>query len=415
MGLYLYLKGGVAMKKIISLFCSLVTALTLTVLAFAVNDSYNVAAAEVYDVPYYYYQLSDNAQKSYDELKEAVLNHQRTIKIRYSINQDDFEQIAELLILHDPTTFNLKSLEAQKVTRSSITFKLNYRYNQESYEKMVEEYEKKVDKILAKLTDDMTTYRKIRVIHDSIINTAVYDIDYKLSDTMYGTLVKKRGKCDGYAKTFAYICEKAGIKAVTVIGTDTYTTDDSMHMWNKVYYKNNWYNVDVTWDDPVSNMKNNRKYEFFMVSDKEFGKTHTEDNLSFDVPKAKDSSKTYFKVYNKHAESLSEAKEMIKTELEKAAKNETTSITFQCSDDETYQKACEYVYDANKICSVLKNVTKNTNSNLIHKIYSYGVDDVHKTIKIYVFYKNKDLDDYYTDTSEVKASTLKTLAEYGIE
>lgn len=403
------------MKKIISFCCSIVTALVLTVSVFAVNDSYNASAAEAYDVPYYYYQMSDNAQKSYDEIKEAVLNHQRTVKIRYSINQDDFEQIAQLLILHDPTTFNLDSIEAQKVTRSSATFKLSYRYNLESYEKMVEEYEKKVDKILAKLTDDMTTYRKIRVIHDSIINTAVYDVDYKLCDTMYGTLVKKRGKCDGYAKTFAYICEKAGIKAVTVIGTDTYTTDDSMHMWNKVYYKNNWYNVDVTWDDPMSNMKNNRKYEFFMVSDKELGKTHTEDNLRFDVPKAKDNSKTYFKVYKKYAESVSEAKEMIKTELEKAAKNGTTSISFQCSDNDVYKSVCEYVYDANTICSVLKSVNKNYNSNLIYKIYSYGTDDVHKTIKIYVFYKNKDLDDYYTDTSEVKSSTLKTLADYGIE
>ena len=122
------------MKKIISFCCSIVTALVLTVSVFAVNASYNASAAEAYDVPYYYYQMSDNAQKSYDEIKEAVLNHQRTVKIRYSINQDDFEQIAQLLILHDPTTFNLDSIEAQKVTRSSATFKLSYRYNLESYE-----------------------------------------------------------------------------------------------------------------------------------------------------------------------------------------------------------------------------------------------------------------------------------------
>ena len=379
------------------------------------NETYNVSADNVYELPYYYYQLSDDAQKSYDELKEAVLNHQRTAKIKYSINQDDFEQIAQLLILHDPMTFNLKSIEAQNVTRNSVTFKINYRYNHESYEKMVEKYEEKVDEILALLDDDMTTYSKIKIIHDAIINRATYDVDYQLSDTIYGTLVKKQGKCDGYAKTFAYICGQAGIRAVTVIGTDSYTTDGSMHMWNKVYYNKKWYNVDVTWDDPVSNMKSNRKYEFFMVSDEEFGETHTEDNLSFDVPSANDSSKTYFKVYKKYAENLSDAKNIIKTELEKAAKSEKTSITLQCATEEVYDSVCEYVIDAKKICSILNDVNKKYSSNLVPKIYSYGVDEIHNTIKIYIFYKDTDLNDYFTDTSKVKSSTLNTLASYGIE
>ena len=116
-----------------------------------------------------------------------------------------------------------------------------------------------------------------------------------------------------------------------------------MHMWNKVYYNKKWYNVDVTWDDPVSNMKDNRKYDFFMLSDMDMRKTHTEDNLSFSVPVAKDSSKTYYKVYKKYAESLSDAKSIIKSELQKAVKKEKTHITIQCSSDEVYESVCKYV------------------------------------------------------------------------
>lgn len=402
------------MKKIISVFLSFVLAFSTFAVTASINDSYVVSAAETYENPYYYYQLSNNAQKAYDEIKSAVLNGEKKVKTGYSLNKGDFNKISELLILHDPETFNLKDIEATSVSNRSITFKLSYRYTYESYKKMVASYEKKIDKILSRLDDDMTTYSKIKIIHDSIANSAVYDIDYKLSDTMYGTLVKGRAKCDGYAKTFAYVCGKAGIRAVTVIGTDIYSTDDSMHMWNKVYYNKKWYNVDVTWDDPVSNMKDNRKYDFFMLSDKDIGITHTEDNLSFEVPAANDSSKTYYKVYKKYAESLSDAKSIIKSELQKAVKKEKIFITLQCSTDEVYNSVYEYVLNTNEICGVLKNAEKNYNSDLISDVYSYGFNDVYRTIKIYIFYDGTELEYYFNNPDEATKHIVDTLEDYGI-
>lgn len=403
------------MKKITSVLLSFIFALITFTTSVSSFEAYSVSAAKVYETPYYYYQMSDNAQKAYDELKEAVLNHKKKVTIKYSINNDDFNEIAELLILHDPMTFNLKDIEATSVKSRSISFKLSYRYTDESYQKMVASYEKKVDKILSRLDDDMTTYSKIKIIHDSIANTALYDVDYKLSDTMYGTLVKGRGKCDGYAKTFAYICGKAGIRTVTVIGKDVYSTDDSMHMWNKVYYNKQWYNVDVTWDDPVSNMSDNRKYEFFMVSDNEIGKTHTEDNLSFKVPAAKDSSKSYFKVYKKYAKSLSDAKSIIKNEVQKAVKKEKIHITLQCATDEVYSNVCDYVLNVDKMHSVLKNIEKNYNSDLLSEVYSYGFNDIHNTVKIYLFYEDTGLSDYFLNPDEESTQIVRTLAEYGID
>lgn len=403
------------MKKITSVFLSFIFAFLAFTVVFSADTACVVSAAEIYETPYYYYQLSDNAQKAYDELKEAVLNHKKNVKINFTINNDDFNEIAELLILHDPMTFNLKDIEATSVKSKSITFKLTYRYTYESYQKMVASYEKKIDKILARLDDDMTTYSKIKIIHDSIANAALYDIDYKLSDTMYGTLVKGRGKCDGYAKTFAYICGRAGIRAVTVIGTDIYSSDGSLHMWNKVYYNEKWYNIDVTWDDPISNMTDNRKYEFFMVSDKELKKTHIEDNLSFAVPTANDSSRTYFKVYNKYAESLSGAKSIIKSELQKAVKNKKIYITLQCSTNEVYDSVCNYVLNTQKIYNILKSASENYNSDLLSEVYSYGFDEIHRTVKIYIFYEDTELSDYFLNTDEASEQIVKTLAVYGIK
>ena len=400
------------MKKIVSLFFSFVFALMSFTTVLTVNDSFNVSAAKVYETPYYYNQMTEDAQDVYDTLKEAVLNCKKTVKIKCDIEQDDFDQIAELLILHDPMTFNLKDIEAQSVTSSSITFKLSYRYTKETYDKMVVSYKKAVDKILEKLDDDMSTYTKIKTIHDSIASSAVYDMDYKLSDTIYGTLVKKKGKCDGYAKTFSYICGQAGIRTVTVIGSDIYTTDGMLHMWNKVYYNKKWYNIDVTWDDPVSNMKANRRYDFFMVSDKNFSKTHTEDNLSFKVPAATDSSKTYFKIYKKYAEDTASAKELLQAELEKAAKSGKKYVTIQCATESSYKNMCNYIYDVDKTCSMLKKAGKK-NKNLVTELYYYGSNDEYRTIKLYLFYKNTDIDEYYT--GDIDDDMVEALDYYGID
>lgn len=401
------------MKKITSVFFSFIFAFMSFTTALSVNDSLSVDAAKVYETPYYYNQMSDDVQEVYDTLKAAILECKKTVKIKCNIDQNDFDQIGELLIYHDPMTFNLKEIEANQITTTTITFKLKYRYSLESYEKMVASYKKAVDKIIAKLDDDMSTYSKIKTIHDSIANLAVYDMDYKLSDTMYGTIVKKRGKCDGYAKTFSYICGQVGIRTVTVIGKDIYSTDDdTLHMWNKVYYNKNWYNVDVTWDDPVGNMKNNRRYDFFMVSDKDFRKTHTENNFSFAVPEAKDSSKTYFKMYKKYAKSTDSAKALILSEMEKAAKNGKKYISIQCATDSVYKNICNYIKDTDEIISDLREAGKR-NKNLVTELYFYGTNDEYRTVKIYLFYKGTDLEDYYTDN--VEKDMAEALYYFGID
>ncbi len=403
------------MKRLITVLFSLVFAfVSISALMFT-NTNYNVSAAKVYETPYYYNQMSENGKKAYKELKKSILNCEKRVKLRIGITESDFQQLAEIFILHDPMTFNLKDMTAENATRSSITFNLSYRYTKESYNKIVKQYEAATQKILNKLDDDMSTYSKIKIIHDSIANSAEYDLDSKLNDTVYGTLVKKKAKCDGYAKTFAYVCGQAGIRVITVIGNDVYTQDDSMHMWNKVYYNKNWYNVDVTWDDPVSNMKNNRKYDFFMVGDEDFSRTHTEYSITFDIPKATDTSKSYFKMYKKYANDLSSAKTIIKSETEKAASNGKTYVVIQCASDKVYKQVQKYILNVDSVSSMLSTVKKNKNKNLISDMYSYAFNDHFKTIKIYIFYKGTDLDDYFTDIDEVDEKTINTLDNYGID
>lgn len=403
------------LRKFLAAFISLAAAFTVTLSAVPNNEAYTAYAEAKIEVPYYYYQMSSDAKSAYRELREAALECKEELTLDVSINQADFDMIAELLILHDPITFNVSDIGAHNITRRSATFDISYTYDKATFDKMTAAYEKRVDKVLAKLNDDMTTYEKIKKIHDLIINNAEYSLDTVNNENIYGTIVKSRGKCDGYSKTFSYICSKAGIRTVTVIGSDLNSPGDIMHMWNKVYYKNKWYNVDVTWDDPVGNMTENMTYNYFMVSDKALTKTHSENNGSFKAPEATDDSKSYYKVYKKYAEDMDSAKSIMKKELKTATKKGKTTISFQCSSEKVFNSVKDYVLNTKNVSAVLKDVKNSNNSKLASDLYSYTFEENRRIVKLIIFYEDTKIEKYFSTLDGISDEMIDVLAKHGIE
>jgi hypothetical protein len=62
--------------------------------------------------------------------------------------------------------------------------------------------------------------------------------------------------CEGYAKSFKYLCDLAEIPCITISGV-AYSDDRwERHMWNAVELDGEWYMVDPTWDDPTYGFQN---------------------------------------------------------------------------------------------------------------------------------------------------------------
>lgn len=401
-------------KKFVSVFLCVITVFTFTSAVFFRSGGITAEAASSFTLPYYYYQMSDEAQDFYLYLRKAIKECRTKIKLNVDFEIEEFGMIVELLVYHDPMMFNLDDIEVLNETRTSVTFGLTYKYDKETYDKMVKEYDKATNRILSKFTDGMSTYNKIKTIHDEIINNAVYDLKASDNDNIYGTLVDNKAKCDGYARTFTYVCGKAGIRTVTVMGNDlTSNSKENGHMWNKVYYNKKWYNIDVTWDDPVSDMKDNLQYDYFMVSDKALENTHEEDNLSFKVPEANDDTRGYYVVNKKYATSNQEAENLIKSELRNAARSGKKSFSIKFASKDIMDHVSDYLKDSDKMFNVFKDVVNSTDKKLAGAYY-YSFDKNLLTVRVYIFYEDTKLEDYFFDPEGVSEEDLEVLEEYGI-
>ncbi|MEQ8197793.1 MAG: transglutaminase domain-containing protein [Clostridiaceae bacterium] len=91
-------------------------------------------------------------------------------------------------------------------------------------------------------------------MHDYIINNTEYDYKNYKNKTIpnddniaYGVLVNKTAICGGYSEAMYRLLTAAGIESKVVFGD----SEGEGHAWNMVKLNENYYHVDVTFDDPV--------------------------------------------------------------------------------------------------------------------------------------------------------------------
>lgn len=61
------------------------------------------------------------------------------------------------------------------------------------------------------------------------------------------TLTSKKGICYDFAHLFAALCRSQNIPCYVIDGTKIDNVNYH-HTWNRVYFNNSWWNVDITFD-----------------------------------------------------------------------------------------------------------------------------------------------------------------------
>ena len=145
------------------------------------------------------------------------------------------------------------------------------------------EVEKAVSGYLEKQDKNAGEYDRIKAAYDYIIDTTDYDDDDPDDQNIYSVFARKRSVCAGYSKAFQYLLKRQGISCLYVSGINEKKKE--AHAWNIVQCGGRYYQVDVTWGDPVySNAEDQlpkekriKSYDYLCCTDAEIKKTHTID------------------------------------------------------------------------------------------------------------------------------------------
>ena len=107
-----------------------------------------------------------------------------------------------------------------------------------------------------------TDEEKVQAIYNWIIHNFEYDYDYHAIIQYFDiqrTLRTHKGVCYDFSNLFAALCRSQNIPCYVVDGTSYKTA--AQHTWNRVYYDNSWWDVDVT-NDITANEHSQTPYGF---------------------------------------------------------------------------------------------------------------------------------------------------------
>lgn len=303
----------------------------------------------VYDTStrYGYTTLNDEEKALYNAIVEGARNFRYKICPEDAFTLEEWAKIYGMVYNQEPQLFYL-SPKIKVGTIFYITKDVN------EINTMQKSIDKTVNALLEEANAKSTTFDKLKVFHDYLVlnstfllegegyNTTIYNAFG--SDAEQGEL-----QCSGYARSMQYLCDKAGITSMVVSGT---TNENRSHAWNIVKVDGEWYNLDVTWDDPqlteTTNYKNIR-YSYFLIPDSEIhGFTHLDVNKKklsdgstityFAPPACTATAENYFVKSGKVYSDFESADAAIKAEIERVAKDGSRTAHIKLASKDVYDQ-----------------------------------------------------------------------------
>lgn len=258
--------------------------------------------------------LSEQEKEIYDSLVEAIGNEDESVPMQ--AGGEVYTKILNLIGVEQMGYGHVldRKVGSFDVDNQRFPVVFDYRFTCEEMSNMNRAAEAVANEIMQEISPSMSQYDKLKYFHDYLITHCESDADDEYANTIYGALVRGKALCEGYAKSFSYLCNKAGIENIIVTGLTT-----TAHMWNMVKIEGNWYHVDVTWDKPEGTLAEMYPdmvlYQYFLVTDSVIENNHKIWTIAADPPKAYGTKENYFIKEGFYIEKEEDAEKIIESAL----------------------------------------------------------------------------------------------------
>ncbi|MCC8043133.1 MAG: hypothetical protein LIO69_06440 [Oscillospiraceae bacterium] len=339
--------------------------------------------------PYSYYQLTIEQQQLYDRLAAAMLDYEESVTFDDSdgVTFDDIHSVYQTIYNDEYRLYYISPTiqYSQYASGNIFVMKFDYDFSFFTVQTMNMELEERMNDILSQLNSSMSDYEIVKFIHDTVIQSCTYSSDNKRMNTVYGCLVDEKALCQGYARSFTYLCSEAGINSLVVLG---YANES--HMWNMVEMDGEWYHIDLTWDDPdrVANPDSVR-YDYFGLTDERIRQLRTVEDYDYSVPTANGTKYQYYSYNGLIADSYDSAVAVITDEVLKAAAVNDSTVQFQCTDLDSFNDITQRLFSdsSENIVALLRAVLLYAeNSFVIDTVVHNNNSDTY-VIRIYLDYQ----------------------------
>lgn len=224
---------------------------------------------------YYYHMLKSDADKhNYNLIKSAIQMRNSSIHISNVKQTAALIDLYEDVMLDHPEFFYVKSAECLLGGGRPRKIEFTYRFSNNEIQALNIAAQNRANTLLSKISEKDED-EKVKAIHDYIIDIVEYkDLDAPYSHEMPGTLIYGIGVCEGIAKTFKYLCDLCEIKSGVIIGNadeeqNTTVDENTSHAWNVVKLGEEYSLLDVTFDYSLTTSIKEKRYDYFLLSDKE--------------------------------------------------------------------------------------------------------------------------------------------------
>lgn len=266
---------------------------TLRVMAVKKNWTNNYESAEYkitngssildnYKEKFFYQSLKGEKKALYQAICEGLTNSESYFELPYDYRYDDLEYVYSLVLLENPQLFYATGnftwwYYEDGGVEWATALEPGYYWDADFAADMRSEMDAAAVKVLKSIPDGADDFTTLVTLHDWLVKNVTYTLDDLARRYMaYGALADGEAVCSGYSAAFTYMCQLAGIQCVDITGA-TNDADNANHEWNRVLIDGEWYNMDVTWDDPDSGSEISHCY--FCVTDAFLEMDHTPDDL----------------------------------------------------------------------------------------------------------------------------------------
>ncbi len=286
---------------------------------------------------FYYSRLTDGGKFLYDKIAGAFLRFEPAISLHAGMGKPfsvDITKILEAVIFDNPVFFYVNRSRIV-IQQSPMYIQLHFQYTHEKAEAeaLWTQVETKINEFIQnKIKPGMSPLAKQIQIHKYISSIQAAHPPYdKEHFSIVGALLNRKCVCEGYAKAYKLLCDRAGLASIVVLG-DALCPDGKKepHAWNITRINSITAHTDACWDAQYGISC----YDYFNLCDADISADHAFDASMY--PKCDPNTINYFYKNGRIAADEDQLDEIIKAQW-----NEdfiTAKLLFPISENQLWAK-----------------------------------------------------------------------------